>query len=248
MKTINVNNTIENFLDGTAGRAESEWLNEEMRRNPSLAGEVSLRRRTDEILAKRDIIELRTKLGVIGMKKRSSVTMRKAALKTARYAAAVALFAVISSALYFILRPGTSPDELYTSYYNRYESPGAVRSAVSSGNTLMENAIASYSAREYEKAIGFLEQVFVTEKDNLESVFMHGMANMEISNYPVARGSFSKVIEHNDNLYLEDAAWYLGLCYMMTDNTDKAIRQFEAIAASESRYCKQAARLARKLK
>jgi hypothetical protein len=56
------------------------------------------------------------------------------------------------------------------------------------------------------------------------------------------------VIEHNDNLFLEDAAWYLGLCYMMTDNNDKAVKQFEAIAASKSRYGKQAARLARKLR
>jgi hypothetical protein len=56
------------------------------------------------------------------------------------------------------------------------------------------------------------------------------------------------VIEHNDNLYLEDAAWYLGLCYMMTDETDKAVKQFRAISASGSRYSKKAARLARRLK
>lgn len=248
MKTINVNNTIESFLDGTAGKAETAWLNKEMRGNTDLAREVKLRRKTNEIMSNRDIIDLRAKLGVIEMKKRSSGTVRKAVLKTARYAAAVALLAVMSSALYFILRPQESADELYSANYSRYETPGAVRSAVSSDNTLMENAIASYSAREYEKAIGFLEQVIVIEKDNMESVFMHGMAKMEVSNYPGASGSFSKVIEHNDNLYLEDAAWYLGLCYMMTDNTDKAVKHFDAIAASKSRYNKQAARLARKLK
>lgn len=248
MKTINVNNTIENFLGGTAGRVEAAWLGEEMKRNPALAREVNLRRKTDEILANREIIDLRAKLGAIEMKKRSSGTVRKAVLRTARYAAAIALLALISSALYLILRPGSSPEQLFSSNYARYESPGAVRSAVSSGNTLMENAIASYAARDYEKAIGFLEQVIISENDNMESVFMHGMANMEVSNYPAASGSFSKVIENNDNLYLEDAAWYLGLCYMMTDNRDKAVKQFEAIAASKSRYSKQAARLARKLK
>lgn len=248
MKTINVNNTIENFLGGTAGRAEAEWLKEEMRNNPSLTREVNLRRKTDEILANREILDLRAKLGVIEMKKRSSGAMRKTVMKTARYAAAIALLAVISSALYFILRPGESADELFSANYARYESPGAVRSAVSTGNTLMENAIASYAAREYEQAIGYLEQMIVSENDNMESAFMHGMANMEISNYPGASGSFSRVIEHNDNLYLEDAAWYLGLCYMMTDNTEKAVKQFETIAASRSRYSRQADRLARKLK
>ncbi len=248
MKTINVNNTIEDFLAGSAGKAESEWLKGEMKKDPKLAREVHLRQRTNEILADREIIELRAKLGVIAMKKRSPGTIRRTVLKTVSYAAAILLVAVISTALYITVKPSTSGEELYAVNYARYETPGAARSAVSSGNTLMENAIASYAAREYDKAIGFLEQVIISEQDNMESVFMHGMANMEVSNYPVASGSFTKVIEHNDNLYLEDAAWYLGLCYMMTDNKDKAVRQFEAIAASKSRYCKQAARLARKLR
>jgi len=248
MKTINVNNTIEDFLAGSAGKAESEWLKGEMKKDPKLAREGHLRQMTDEILADREIIELRAKLGVIAIKRRSPGTIRRTALKTARYAAAILFLAVISTALYLTVRPATSGDDLYSAYYARYETPGAVRSAVSSDNTLMENAIASYAAKEYDKAISFLEQVIISEQDNMESVFMHGMANMEVSNYPLASGSFTKVIEHNDNLYLEDAAWYLGLCYMMTDNTDKAVRQFEAIAGSKSRYGKQAARLARKLR
>jgi tetratricopeptide (TPR) repeat protein len=248
MKTINVNNTIEDFLAGSAGKVESEWLKGEMKKDPKLAREVHLRQRTDEILADREIIELRAKLGVIAMRKRSPVMIRRTVLKTASYAAAILLVAVISTALYLTVKPAASTEDLYAANYARYETPGAARSVVSTGNTLMENAIASYAAREYDKAIGFLEQVIVSEQDNMESVFMHGMANMEVSNYPLASGSFTKVIEHNDNLYLEDAAWYLGLCYMMTDNNEKAVRQFEAIAASKSRYSKQAARMARKLK
>jgi tetratricopeptide (TPR) repeat protein len=247
MKTINVNNTIENYLSGSTGKAEEAWLKEEMHKRPDLAREVTLRRRTDEVLSGRNIIDLRTKLGVIEMKKRSGGTFRKTAVRAARYAAAILLAVLISSALYFALRPGSN-DVLFNKYYARYESPGAVRSVVSSGNTLMENAIASYTAKDYDKAIGYLEQVIGTEQGDMESVFMHGMANMEVKNYPLASGSFTRVIEHNDNLYLEDAAWYLGLCYMMTDETEKAVKQFTAISASRSRYSKEAAKLARRLK
>jgi tetratricopeptide (TPR) repeat protein len=220
----------------------------EMKRDSALEREVTLRRRTDEILAGRDVLDLRHKLTEIEMRKRSSGNVRRTIARSARYAAAVAILAIISSALYITLRPGTSADKLYSEYYSRYESPGAVRSAVSTNNTLMENALASYSAREYDKAIVYLEQVINTGQADIESVFMHGMANMEVKNYPVASGSFTRVIEHNDNLYLEDAAWYLGLCYMMTDNREKAVKQFAAIASSKSRYSKQAAKLARRLK
>jgi tetratricopeptide (TPR) repeat protein len=247
MKTINVNNTIENYLSGSAGKAEETWLKGEMQRDPDLAREVTLRQRTDEILADRSIIDLRTKLGVIEMKKRSGGTFRRATARAASYAAAVLLMAIISSALYIALRPA-SDDVLFDRYYTRYETPGAVRSVVSSGNTLMENAIASYTAKEYDKAIGYLEQVINADQGDMETVFMHGIANMEVKNYPVASGSFTKVIEHNDNLYLEDATWYLGLCYMMTGEKDKAESQFSAIAASGSRYRKEAAKLARRLR
>ncbi|MCU0459403.1 MAG: hypothetical protein MUE37_09995 [Bacteroidales bacterium] len=248
MKTNDVNNAIENWLGGRADRPAEEWLMKEMKRNAELEREVTLRKRTDEILADRDVIDLRLKLKAMEMKKRAAGNVRRTMIRSARYAAAVVLVAIISGSLYFALRPGSSPDELYSSYYSRYESPGAVRSVVSSGNTLMENALASYAAREYDRAIIYLEQVINTGQEDMESVFMHGMANMEVKNYPVASGSFTRVIAHNDNLYLEDAAWYLGLCYMMTGNNEKAVNQFNAIASSRSRYGKQAAKLARKLK
>lgn len=248
MKTSNVNNAIEDWLGGHADKAGKDWLNSEIKKDPALAREFNLRRKTDEIIAQRQVIDLRNKLTAIERNKRSSGTLRRTMVKSARYAAAVALVAIISTAFYIVMRPGSSPDELYSANYSRYESPGAVRSAVSPDNSLMENAIASYSAREYEKAIMYLEQVINTGQEDMESVFMHGMANMEVKNYPVASGSFTRVIEHNDNLYLEDAEWYLGLCYMMTGNKEKAIRQFTDIASSGSRYGKQAARLARRIK
>lgn len=247
MKTKDVNNAIENWLGGHADRSAQEWLTNEMKKDAALAREVTLRRKTDEILSGRDVIDLRNKLAVIEMRRRNAGTVRKTVIKTTRYAAAVALVAILSAAVYLTVRPAATPEGLYSEYYSRYESPGAVRSVVSSDNTLMENAIASYTAREYEKAIVYLEQVINSGQDDMESVFMNGMANMEVKNYPAASGSFTRVIEHNDNLYLEDASWYLGLCYMMTDNKDKAVKQFRSIASSKSRYSRQAARLVRRL-
>lgn len=105
MKTINVNNAIENFLGGQSDKAGKEWLMKEMKKDPALAREVTLRRKTDEILADRQVMELRDKLGAIEKRKRSSGTIRRAMIKSAKYAAAVALMAVISSVLYLLLKP-----------------------------------------------------------------------------------------------------------------------------------------------
>ncbi len=246
MNTINVNNTIENYLSGSANRAEEAWILGELKDNPELAREVELRRKTNQILADRNILELRSRLEVIEMKKRSGGALRKNALKASKYAAVLAFLALLSSALFFSLR-NVSTEKLYDKYHQPYEISSAVRSVNSGENTLMSDAITAYQEKDFARAIDYLEEVLAAEQSNPESMFMYGIANMEVSNYPVAGKSFSKVLEHNNNLYLEDAAWYLGLSYMMNNETDKALKQFRSIADSQSRYSRDARRLVRKL-
>jgi len=247
MDSKNVNEIIENYLNGTASEEDKERLSSEMRRDPALAREVELRRRTNMILADRSIMELRSRLDTIEMKRRSSGPVRRSVFQIVRYAAAVASVALITSLLYLQFRE-VSQEKLLEQYYLPYETSTATRSLITENNVLMKNALESYQAHEYRKAIGFLELLLSTDPENMETVFMHGMANMEERNYPVASNSFTRVVQQNDNLYIEDASWYLGLCYMMNEETDKAIRQFEYIAGSKSRYSKDARKLAKKLR
>ncbi len=248
MKRNNANNPDYQHLAGKPGRAVNSWLTDLTNDSLSAEREAALRQKSDEILADSGLLELRRKLIHLDSKKRSAERVRRGLVRAGRYAAAVAVAALVTAALYLIMRPGSSPEELLLANYARYELQGAVRSAETTDNTLMQDAMASYNAREYEKAIVCLEQLIDKGQKEMEPVFMHGMANMEIKNYQQASGSFRSVIDHNDNLYLEDASWYLGLCYMMTDNREKAVTQFEAIAASGSRYAKKAARLARRMR
>jgi thioredoxin-like negative regulator of GroEL len=57
-----------------------------------------------------------------------------------------------------------------------------------------------------------------------------------------------KVIDDNDNLFLEDAEWYLALCYLKTQEPEKAADVLDQIKRSESIYKKDAARIMRKMK
>ena len=44
------------------------------------------------------------------------------------------------------------------------------------------------------------------------------------------------IIEDNDNLFVDQAEWYLGLCYLKLNDTEKAIIQFSKISQSNSTY------------
>jgi trehalose-6-phosphatase len=82
----------------------------------------------------------------------------------------------------------------------------------------------------------------------MESVMFYGVSNFEEKNYPIAEKSFAEVVDNNDNLYIEDAQWYLALCYVQTDEQSKAVQQLEMIRNSESFYKKEARKVLRRIK
>jgi thioredoxin-like negative regulator of GroEL len=82
----------------------------------------------------------------------------------------------------------------------------------------------------------------------MESVMMTGISKFEEENYPDAKVSFTRVIDNKDNLFFEDAQWYLALCYLKTGEKDKAVNSLTFIKQSESIYSNNARKILRKMK
>jgi len=243
---INMNDSIERYLSGVMNKEEEKWLLAEVQGNQQLAQEMELRRRTNKVLADMSIINLRGKLEAIEMRKRAANPARKAAIRASRYAAAVVGAVIIASSVY-LPNKNISPEKLYERHFNTYQVISSARSANSINNALFTSAMESIKAKDYNTAIGYLEKVINSDAVNMESAFMLGVANMEVKNFDRAELSFIQVLDQNDNLFIEDASWYLGLCYMVTDKKDKALKQFEYIATTKSKYNKEARKLANRL-
>lgn len=241
-----MNDAIERYLSGIMDKDEEVWLMSEIDGNPELGKELELRRKTNKVLSDMSVIELRSKLETIEMSRRAINPVRRATIKAAKVAAVIAGVAVISSSIYFPAR-SVSPTRLYDKHFNRYEAISYTRSANATTNALFASAMESIRAKNYDQAISYLEQVIYSDEANIESIFMLGVANMEIKNYKNAEEQFAKVINENNNLFIEDASWYLGLCYMVSNEKNKALKQFEFIASTKSKYNKEAKKLARKL-
>ena len=71
---------------------------------------------------------------------------------------------------------------------------------------------------------------------------------METKEYELAGKSFGKIIDDRYNMYIEQAEWYLSLCYVITDQEDKAIMLLEKIIDENGYYHKKARSVLRKLK
>ena len=248
MKTIDFSYFIERFNAGEMDDAEKEWFRKELNNNEKLRKEVDLRRRTDTILMNQDVMNLRNKLNAIEKKRSVPMPARKPGRRiNIRYAAAIAGVVIIGSIALLSDRQ-LSSDEIIDRFYKPYEAESSLRSVELVKNQDYKLALEYYNINDYRNAAIYFERVIENEPGNMHSTLLNGISNFEIQNYPEAEGSFSKVIDDNNNYYIDHAQWYLALCYIKTDEKLKAVDQLAIIEKSRTIYRKDAKRILRSLK
>ncbi len=251
MKTIDFSHFIEKYLAGEMGEDEKKWFEKELEGNSNLRSEVNLRRKTDQVLKDQNVISLRNKLSSIERKrKEADIEVRNTHTRKPvyiRYAAVIAALAVIGSVMLFTGNK-TSGDDLVSQLYKSYEPPASQRSGQISENADFTLALEFYNTNDFANAALFFSKVVESNPKDMQSVLLNGVSNFEDQKYPEAKLSFTTVIDDNNNLFIETARWYLALCYVKTNDKDKAISQLTAITDEGGIYSKDARKILRKLK
>ena len=248
MKKVDFSYFIERYIAGDMDDNEKIWFEKELDGNTELQNEVSLSRKTDEILKKQDVVSLRRKLQEIEKSRALNVPVSTRKLPVyAKYAAFVAVLVFAASITVYRGKNLTS-DEIIDQYYRTYEPPTALRSGLAAVNNDFTLALQFYNTRNYEKAAVFFNKVLKSNPKDMQSALLNGVANFEDKKYPDAKESFVTVINDNNNLFIETAKWYLALCYVKTEEKDKAIRQLELIMDEGGIYRNDAKKIIRELK
>ncbi len=249
MKTIDFSHFIERYNAGEMGEDEKHWFEKELEGNEALRAEVDLRRKTDLILKNQDVLTLRNKLaGIEKARKEKEVAPQKSSKPVyIRYAAIATVLVVIGSAMLFTGRHH-SGDEILNGLYKPYEPPASQRSGLASENADFTLAIEFYNTNDYANAALFFSKVVQSNPKDMQSLLLNGVSNFEDKKYPEAKESFNTVIDDNNNLFIETARWYLALCYVKTNEKDKAIGQLEAITKDGGLYSYNARKILKKLK
>ncbi len=246
MKTIDFSYFIERYIAGEMDEAEKQWFLKELEGNSELRHEVELRRNTDKVLMKQDVMNLRKKLNEIEHKKSAGSANTKRGL--IKYAAVAAIFIIAGGIILFSTQRKISNDEILDRYYMTYEATVSTRSVNEISNSDFNLALEYYKIHDYKNAAIYFNKVIFNEPANMHSTFLNGLSNFEISNFPEAKRSFSRVIDDNNNLFIDHAQWYLSLCYIKTDEQQKAREQLEKIGKSGSIYKKNAKQILRRIK
>jgi tetratricopeptide (TPR) repeat protein len=243
---------IQPFLDGELSREDLDWISKELESNAVLADDIKLYREVDQAIREQDVLELRNQLDFVHNSLDEAIRNPKKVpryRKVLSYAAIASLAVLISvGVMYKLQNKKLGNVEIFEKYYEPYEITMVYRSGEAPREKLMAEARQYYDVGRYQEAIVLFEKLLDLNPDDMETNLYSGISYLEIEKYSDADKSFNKIISHNDNLFIEQAEWYLGFCYLMTGNTEVARSHFDKIAQSKSSYKNKALVIAKRIK
>lgn len=229
---------IHAYLDGTLEETERTAFEEAMEKDELLRKEVDLHRDVDQALAETDILNLRGKLKTIHERvtdpEKGTRILRMKPRHAIAAVAAVALLLIGSAFVFNMIRnPSMSPEQIYEMYYQPDDAVMVMRSGNTDNNeSMLVEALRKYENEDFEGAL----KLFKKDKSNLMVHFYSGLAYMEIEHFNEAIRSFQTILDDKQNLFIEQAMWYQGLCYIRIGQTEKAREVFSELNTPGSSY------------
>lgn len=234
------NNQIEDFLDGNLIGKELSIFISQKELDKELSKEIDLRFEVNELIKDKGFFELREKLELQRNESyvnSSLIKFRKDLFKTWHFAAAsFALILVVGGLWYILSNKPYSTEKLVSKYYKPAHPLLQVRSAEINSDDALATAFKYYKDNDFNSALKYFNSL----ENQMTARFYSGVCFIELEQYDEAIESFTTVINDNDNLFVEQANWYLGLIYLMDNQKYKAIEQFVKISKDENYYTSQA--------
>jgi len=231
---------IEDYLSGYLSGKELELFKEELKTNSELSSEVNLRIDIDNALRDKNLLDFRKLLNNTPRVKyqySNGVNVRNEVFRTWQIAAASLLLVFLAGGMWYIFSSNVySSDRLITKYYKPAHAVMQVRSVEIGSDDALREAFSYYQQNDYINALKY----FSSLDNQVTAKFYSGVCYIELEQYQKATNSFEFVIDDKDNLFIEQAEWYLGLIYLMNNEKDKANEQFIKISKANSFYSDQA--------
>ena len=241
---------IQPFLDGELSREELDWFSKELQSNAVLAEDIKLYREVDSAIREQDVMDLRDQLDVIHNSigdPTKEPAQHSRIRKMLSYGAIASLAILISFGILLkVQHKKLTNEQIYQRHYEPYEVTMIYRSGET--QRMINLAQSKYDAQDFFGAIEIYEQILGTEPGDMESNLYSGISYMETEQYSKAENRFGTILDHNDNLYIEQAEWFLGFCSLQTGKNLEARAHFKEISRGDGSFNKKARKLMRNIK
>ena len=227
--------SIEQYLANEMTATERNAFKKELSSNPGLAEELKLSQLIDSAIEREDIIDLRSKLiAVINANRATRTEVPVVRMYTRKWwyaAASLLVLCAVAATLYLQTSRKVSNDALFSQYYNSENIVDQTR-----GDQNILEAVIKFQQKDFATASVLFKNILDKDNSNIAVWFYYGISNIETKNYGNSIKAFNTIIKQNDNLYIEHAEWYLGLCYLKNNQKEKAIDQFMLVASNPDNF------------
>lgn len=242
---------IEAYIYNELSDQELTDFEARMETNSQLGAEINLVRNIDLALGENDVMLLRNKLQSIS----NQISSEKQTQRSfaARFKFSKTIISTVAASLILLLSisgllsRNDSSQDIYHKFHDTYQTTGIARSAEITANQKLTSALQKFDSKEYSLALSLFQQVIDADNKNMVGHFYAGVALQETGKFHKAISEYKTVISDKDNLFIEQAHWYIGLCYLQTNENSKAYNQFKEIAQKQGFYQEKASAILRKI-
>lgn len=251
-RKVNYSRFTDRYLDGELKGQEQRWYEDQLTSNSDLEKELELHREVNQAIRQTDVIRFRNQLDEIHAsiepEYNQSFSRKVMQSKYARIAAAsVVVIVAMGLFLYNILSKPVDSADLFQRYYEAPVLSITVRSDATM-DKLFHDAVIHFNNGQFADALTLFEKVVALDRSNMKAHLATGISQIEVNQTREAEKSFETVINHKDNLYIDEAEWFLALCYLKTNDLDNARVHFDQVAMNDrSNKQEEAQRIVKKL-
>lgn len=241
---------IEDFVDGLLEGTELVEFRSELRDNKDLLAEVNLRKQINELLGENDILELKEQLHAAKKQTQSQkvrMLLPETKLEHPKFWRNSVAIIILLLGIAGVLGNGmVSVESLYESYY---ESPSwSPERSVSSDISYLQQANSAFTGGDFNQVIDILGTVPANVVNTPVFQFYQAASLQNLGKYTEAISGYNRIIDNNDNLFIEEAEWYRSLCYLKMGNKWETKQQFLAVINRKGYFADDAKTILRRLR
>ncbi|MDY6800618.1 MAG: tetratricopeptide repeat protein [Bacteroidota bacterium] len=236
---------IDKYLNGEMNDQELKRFEHLLSSDVEVQEELELHQAIGDAIMEDDIMSFRDTMQMIyaedkKVKRQPAGFSRK---KLFYAAATIALLLAIGGIVKQLTQPDYDNHQIFDKFYQPYEVTVTYRSGNTETDRMLLNALQKYEDGNYEQALVLFEQLLEKRKDDMSINLYSGISYMEVAKYQKATQSFQTIITDNNNLFIEQAEWYLAMCYLKTEDNKKAKELLDELIKKESYYKEMAEKI-----
>ena len=222
------------YLRGELTGLEQKALEAQLEADPLLRKELEFHRGLHQAIGDKRLDYFQELVKESEQRYFDKATKTKTGFKVYQKIAAAAMLLVVAIIGYFYLSPSPSPETLFATYFEPYQSPGTFRSEdLTTLDPDFILGLARYDEEQYHEAAQYFTKTLNKDPEKDIAIFLRGVSRLASDQTALAEQDLQMVIADEQSLFVEQARWYLSLLYLKRGESEKTRKVLSKIKPNE---------------